>query len=76
MHHVTTHYADINGDEAQGATCCSAHHIDLPGGTDARNLVMHIRYQDRYRREGGKWLFAHRRVEVLFREMQTVEELS
>lgn len=76
MHHVTTHHADINGDEAQGATYCCAHHIDCPGGTVAHDLVMHIRYQDRYRREDGKWRFAHRRVEVLLRETRTVEELS
>ena len=75
LHHVSTHYADIDGDEAHGATHCAAHHIARPGGPAANDLVMHIRYRDRYRRENGTWHFAHRRVDVLFREMRTVEVL-
>ncbi len=75
MHYVSTHYADIDADEAHGTTRCTAHHIARPGGPAATDLVMHIRYQDRYLREHDKWHFAHRRVEVLFRETTSVEEL-
>lgn len=76
LHHVTTHHADIRGDEATGFTHCAAHHIDRPGGADSHDLVMHIVYRDKYRREEQRWRFVARRIEVLFHESRTVQELG
>ena len=75
LHHVTTHLVHVDGDRASGTTCCEAHHVDRPGGTDATDLVMHIRYEDRFVRHAGSWRFAHRRVGVLLREQRSVVEL-
>jgi len=54
---------EIDGDAATGETYCVAHHLtpDRHGGT---NYVMYIRYADTYRREGGEWRIATRRVNV------------
>jgi hypothetical protein len=54
---------EIDGDTATGETYCVAHHLtpDRHGGT---NYVMYIRYADTYRRDGGEWRIATRRVNV------------
>ena len=54
---------EIDGAAATGETYCVAHHLtpDRHGGT---NYVMYIRYADTYRREGGEWRIATRRVNV------------
>jgi hypothetical protein len=77
LHHVTTHHADVDAanGEAEGITCCAAHHLDPPDGAAAADLVMHIRYLDRYRRDRDRWRFARRRIEILFRERVSVELL-
>ncbi|KAA0120646.1 nuclear transport factor 2 family protein [Mycolicibacterium sp. P9-22] len=54
-HYVSTHIIGVTGEDiAHG----SAHVLVLrPGGT-----VTSGRYFDRYRRDGDRWLFAHRRA--------------
>lgn len=74
VHHVTTHVAQVDGGRAVGTTCCEAHHIERPGGPDTSDLVMHIRYDDRFVHHKGAWLFEHRRVGVLLREQRSVVE--
>jgi len=51
---------EIGDDEATGEVYCLAHHLtaDRHGGT---SYVMHMRYQDAYRRDGqGDWKIAER----------------
>jgi hypothetical protein len=51
---------EIGAGEATGEVYCQAHHLttDRHGGTD---YVMHMRYQDTYRRDGqGDWKIAAR----------------
>ena len=56
-------YTIAGPDAASGAVDCRAHHLThTPTGTE--DHVMDIRYVDEYRREGGRWAIAHRRVEV------------
>ena len=56
--------ADADGDGATGEVYCLAHH--LAGGDD---MVMFIRYDDRYRRaDDGRWVITLRRVLVDWRE--------
>ena len=56
-HHTATHRIDLlNGDEATGRSyyqVLTDHGLDHSG-----------RYVDRYRREGERWLFVHRKVSV------------
>jgi ketosteroid isomerase-like protein len=75
LHHVTTHLAEVDGDAATGTTCCEAHHVTGADAAAAEDLVMHIRYRDRFTRAGGAWLFQHRCVDVLFTEVRILEEL-
>jgi len=65
-------YRDL-GDEAEGEVHCIAHHLDLSGEA-ATDLVMFIRYQDRYaRRPDGTWRISEREVLVDWTETRPAE---
>ena len=74
FHFVGQHRCEIDGDEATGEVYCIARHLtpDDHGGTD---FVMHIRYQDRYRRDDGGWRIAERRVLVDWTEVQAASRI-
>jgi hypothetical protein len=74
MHLIGNHLAQPDGgDDATGTTYCIAHHLR----EDRTNLVMMVRYLDRYRRAtDGDWLIADRRVEVLWTETRQVDPRS
>jgi hypothetical protein len=60
FHFVGQCVYEIGDDEATGEVYCLAHHltVDRHGGTD---YVMHMRYEDAYRRDGqGDWKIAER----------------
>jgi hypothetical protein len=58
MHFVGTVGYVVDGDEATGEVYCVAHHVSREPVTD---LIMHIRYEDRYRKASdGRWLFSQR----------------
>ncbi|WP_213816845.1 nuclear transport factor 2 family protein [Glaciihabitans sp. dw_435] len=64
---VTTHFngqftIELDGaDQATGKGNCLAHH--LLETEDGRSLIlMSIRYEDRYAKRNGEWLFAERRL--------------
>jgi hypothetical protein len=67
MHVMTNHLIEISGDEATGSVYCSARHLitNLMGGMD---LVVLIRYEDRYRRDGGRWRILDREIHFLWTE--------
>ena len=67
FHFVGQSRYDVDGDGATGEVYCLAHH--LSGGTD---LLMLIRYDDRYRRGHDGWRIAHRRVLVDWKEIRPV----
>ena len=53
---------DVDGDVATSETYCMAHHMtDAPDGS-RRDRVLAIRYLDRFRREGDRWLIEERRL--------------
>jgi hypothetical protein len=60
-HFTATHHfvADplirVYGDTAQADTYCQAHHI-----ADDNDMVLSLRYLDRFERRGGRWLIARR----------------
>jgi ketosteroid isomerase-like protein len=71
FHFVGNHLCDVEGDGATGEAYCLAHHLNRgpQGGTD---FVMHIRYQDTYRRRPGlEWRIVHRKVLVDWTELRT-----
>jgi uncharacterized protein (TIGR02246 family) len=72
-HFVMNHVVTIDGAQASGETYCLAYHrYDAPDGTPM-TLDWAIRYQDRYRREGGEWLIAYRRLIVDWEKRTPVE---
>jgi ketosteroid isomerase-like protein len=65
-------YRDL-GDEAEGEVYCIAHHLDLSGEA-ATDLIMFIRYQDRYARDkDGTWRIRRREVLVDWTEIQPAD---
>ncbi|RKN21066.1 nuclear transport factor 2 family protein [Micromonospora musae] len=62
----TTHFngqssVTLDGDRATGETYCLAHHLWTEEGQRTL-MVMSIRYHDTFVRQGGRWLFAERRL--------------
>ncbi|CAN5691099.1 hypothetical protein BH09ACT8_BH09ACT8_59460 [soil metagenome] len=53
---------ELGGTLSNGEVYCVAHHVTADADAD---LVMYVRYQDAYRRDGaGLWLIARRHVQV------------
>lgn len=63
----------VDGDTASGETRCTAEHrIAGRDGHGDTLMVWAIRYQDRWRREGGAWKFARRELTVDWEELRPV----
>jgi hypothetical protein len=63
---ATTHFngqftIDLDGDAATGEGYCLAHHV-LEDESGRSLIVMSIRYEDRYTKQHGDWLFAERKL--------------
>ncbi|GAA3093629.1 nuclear transport factor 2 family protein [Streptosporangium carneum] len=56
---------------ATGTVACAAHHLTARAG-EPSDLVWHLRYRDRYRREGGTWRIAHRAIQIDWIETRPV----
>lgn len=55
----------VEGASATGEIYCTAHHFTSVQAGEGRDLVMYIRYQDRYRIDGNEsWRITHRTVRV------------
>ncbi len=65
MHVVGNQQVEVRGDAARGETYCVAHHLHDRGGVPY-DRAMYIRYQDRFARKDGQWLFSERRLWVTF----------
>lgn len=66
---------ELEGDHASGFTQCLAHHVyeAADGAGGRRLLLMAIRYEDRYVRDGG-WRFAERRLRLEWRDDRALED--
>ena len=69
MHVVSNHRVEVDGDQASGVVYCLAHHNTVRDGAP-HNLVMTIRYHDRYRRTGDGWRFTHRKIVRFWNELR------
>lgn len=67
FHLVANHTITVDGDDGSGEVYCTAHHLTVDDGR-AVDLVMFIRYLDRYHRDGGVWRFAERETFVEWTE--------
>lgn len=68
FHLVANHTVTVDGDEGHGEVYCIAHHLTVGEDGEGVDLVMYIRYLDRYRRDGGVWRFAERETFVEWTE--------
>jgi 3-phenylpropionate/cinnamic acid dioxygenase small subunit len=69
MHVVSNHRVEVDGDRASGVVYCLAHHNTVRDGVP-HNLVMTIRYHDRYRRTAAGWRFEHRKIVRFWNELR------
>lgn len=74
QHLVHNQTFTFEGGEAVGETYCTASHILRPeaDGESHKALVWAIRYQDRFRKEGGEWRLARRALIVDWSEIRPV----
>jgi ketosteroid isomerase-like protein len=68
QYETTTHFngqstVALNGDAATGESYCLAHHVQVRDGRRSL-MVASIRYLDSFTKQGGRWLFAERRLMV------------
>jgi hypothetical protein len=66
-HLMTNHLIDLDGDSASGSLLCTARHL-LRNGAGGTDLVVVIRYVDRYERRGDLWLILDREIRFLWSE--------
>lgn len=71
-HYVCNHLISVNGDEGEGEVYALAYHLIPDGKGGIVEDFAGVRYIDRYRKEGGRWLFAQRVVEFDFRSKRPV----
>jgi len=71
FHVVTNHRCEITGDTATGEALCRAHHV-TDGDDGATDVILTIRYTDRYRRTEAGWRFATRDVHILWTSEEPV----
>jgi ketosteroid isomerase-like protein len=54
----------LDGDRATGESYCLAHHLSVAEDGQRTLMVASIRYLDEFRKLGGQWFFAERRLMV------------
>jgi hypothetical protein len=60
-HFIADPYIRVAGDVAQVDTYCIAHHVSRPGEDGrATDMVLALRYVDRFERRNGEWRIAKR----------------
>jgi hypothetical protein len=71
-HYVCNHLISVDGDEADGEVYALAYHLIPDGKGGTIEDFAGVRYIDRYRKEGGRWLFAKRVVKFDLRSQRPV----
>lgn len=62
MHALSNHTCDVRGDDAEGSAYCVAHHL-IEEDSERRQFVVHLRYDDAFRRApDGTWRIARRAI--------------
>lgn len=74
FHHVGGAVFDADDGGASGRVHCMAHHYQKTSNGPV-DLVMMIRYHDRYSVQGGAWRIAERRVAIEWTELHPAHPL-
>jgi hypothetical protein len=73
MHKLGNALIEISGDEARCETYAIGHHVREHDGRDVDDLVMGIRYLDRFERRGGEWRIARREVRYEWQRLDPLD---
>ena len=73
MHKLGNSFIELDGDVAHCETLAIGHHVRAEDGVDVDDLVLGIRYLDRFERRHGEWRIANR--QLVF-EWQRLDRLS
>lgn len=77
MHKLGQALIEIDGDQATSETYAICHHVTEEDGRDVADLVMGIRYLDRFERRGdGKWRIARRELRWEWIRTDSLEPLD
>jgi hypothetical protein len=72
QHRVHNQVVTIDGGSAHGETYSTADHLSVTGGRRTI-LTWAIRYQDRWRRVGGRWRFSHPLLVIDWTDTRTID---
>jgi len=76
MHTVQNQTVSIDGDAATGETYGVAYQLMKPKDGKHKRLDWGLRYQDKFRRENGKWKFARRTLIIEWTQTVPVEMIT
>ena len=62
MHKLGNSFIELDGDVAHCETLAIGHHVRAEDGVDVDDLVLGIRYLDRFERRHGEWRIANRQL--------------
>lgn len=63
MHFNGQNKVQLSGDKATGIAYCIAHHQTIEAGIQ-KLMIAYIRYEDKFVKQNGSWLFAERKLLV------------
>lgn len=75
QHRLSNPFISIAGETATGEIYCVAEHLFEKDGA-RKIMVWMIRYEDAYRKEGGQWRIAHRRLHIDWTETRNADPIG
>ena len=73
MHKLGQASIEVDGDTANCETYAIGHHVRAEAGQDVDDLVMGIRYLDRFERRADEWRIARREVRYEWQRLDTLD---
>ena len=76
MHKLGNVLIEIDGDVAQSESYAVTHHIRAEDGRDVDDLIIGIRYVDRFERRHGEWRIARRELRFEWQRLEALDPLD
>jgi len=74
MHKLGQASIEVIGDTARCETYAIGHHVRAEAGRDVDDLVMGLRYLDRFKRRSGEWRIASREVYYEWQRLDSLDQ--